>query len=593
MEFWRDVTVHRGVPFLLLNTTRVYSYGDFANARTIIPILTHNLGHIPSHNLFVVDINESALSRILIQNKFSEGSHFYVSDRYGNILTTSNRDNPSFPFDDLSILDIPCGTTYIFIEGSGRNAVLNIIHPSVLMNRSFVYISRTPMADIYSKSSTLRVYTQVVGSFTFIISLGIAFLMAKRLYVPIANVVREKDDLKSEFTKALPLILEQYLLKILSNNELFDKSESEDLVNKANISFKHPCFAVAIVIQDYTDKFFADFTSREQQLIYNTLLEIIRNLEDLAFQIFVLALNQQRLCVIVNLPADGATDIMMRLMNGFHDLLNFDEQYLTLYTGIGQAHEDFDGIYSSYEEANAVVGTLSRYSDEKIKVYAPDNAPICCFSFDEESKLYNYLAGGYHEYAIEVLKIVIGRNVANNIPEPYMKELLARLYMIGEKVLNSRGTSPEELMSDCAGHFLQNYSNLPYHDLVSYVTKLYARITEGTAKLGSKINCEFVRSYIETHFHEDIYLEKLADMYQVSFSYLSRTFKEHYGTTFQHYLANTRINHAKHLLATTNKTINEISASAGFNSRNTFIRMFKKLEGVTPTEFRINGGMTK
>ena len=90
----------------------------------------------------------------------------------------------------------------------------------------------------------------------------------------------------------------------------------------------------------------------------------------------------------------------------------------------------------------------------------------------------------------------------------------------------------------------------------------------------------------ERAYNEDIYLEKLAAEYHVSASYLSRVFKDHYGITFQQHLANTRIRHAKELLMATDQTINVISESVGFNSRNTFIRMFKKLEGVSPTEYR-------
>jgi len=587
-DFWRNVTVPRWRPFLLLNTTEVYSYGDMRNSRTVIPILTQNLGRFPSDDLLVVDINEEALSRILVRHKFTENTHFCLFDRDGNVLTSTNREDPVFPLADLAALDAAGEAgTYVFIEGSGRDAMLHIIHPTVLMNRSFYYISRTPMTDIYDKYGGIRLYTLIMISLTFVASLVFIFLATQRLYTPIGRVFKEHEDLKSEFTKALPLVLEQYLHKILSNNEMFDKSESEKLLNNADISFKYPCFATAIVLQEYTEKFFTDFTLAEQQKIYNTLLEVIKLTGDFACQVFVLVLNQSRLCVIVNLPQTASTDNVVRLLSGFHDLMAFDEQYLTLYTGIGQIHEGFDGIYHSYIEANTAAGKLSLYSDEKIVVYDPKSpVSVFNFSFDEESKLFNYLIGGYHELAEQILKIAINRNASNNTPEAYMKELLARFYMIGERALGHQGVSPKELMKDHPINFLQDYSSLPYYDLVSYITVFYARITETTAKPNRKVDCEFIREYIENNYHQDIYLEKLADEYQVSLSYLSRIFKERYGVTFQRHLANTRIRHAKNLLNDTNMTINAISEAVGFNSRNTFIRMFKNLEGVTPTEFR-------
>jgi YesN/AraC family two-component response regulator len=78
----------------------------------------------------------------------------------------------------------------------------------------------------------------------------------------------------------------------------------------------------------------------------------------------------------------------------------------------------------------------------------------------------------------------------------------------------------------------------------------------------------------------------MAERFGTSTSYLSRYFKQSVGVNFHRYLSNIRIDEAKKMLALTDKTITEIAQAVGFNNRNIFLRMFKKLEGLNPSEYR-------
>ena len=69
---------------------------------------------------------------------------------------------------------------------------------------------------------------------------------------------------------------------------------------------------------------------------------------------------------------------------------------------------------------------------------------------------------------------------------------------------------------------------------------------------------------------------------------LSREYKQYTGNTISKYIQNARMTEAKRLLTETNKSINEISEAVGYDYAISFIRTFKKFEGVTPSEFRNN-----
>jgi len=68
--------------------------------------------------------------------------------------------------------------------------------------------------------------------------------------------------------------------------------------------------------------------------------------------------------------------------------------------------------------------------------------------------------------------------------------------------------------------------------------------------------------------------------------YLSRVFKDVTGTGFMEYKLKIKIDKAKELLKGTGSTISEISDKLGFMNPESFMRIFKKVTGATPTKFR-------
>lgn len=93
-------------------------------------------------------------------------------------------------------------------------------------------------------------------------------------------------------------------------------------------------------------------------------------------------------------------------------------------------------------------------------------------------------------------------------------------------------------------------------------------------------------TYIEEHYHEDIMLVDLAEKINASEKYCSMLFKQSVGENFKTYLNNFRIERAKEILrAQPDAKISEVAERVGFNSANTFIRVFSKHVGLTPKAF--------
>lgn len=109
-----------------------------------------------------------------------------------------------------------------------------------------------------------------------------------------------------------------------------------------------------------------------------------------------------------------------------------------------------------------------------------------------------------------------------------------------------------------------------------------------TVKHDKKVNrqIDYIKSYIDTNYNEDIKLEDLSSMAYMNKFHLISEFKQSYRITPIEYLILKRIEIAKNLLISTNHTMEEISALVGFNSQSYFNQVFKKKVGQTPSQFR-------
>lgn len=101
-----------------------------------------------------------------------------------------------------------------------------------------------------------------------------------------------------------------------------------------------------------------------------------------------------------------------------------------------------------------------------------------------------------------------------------------------------------------------------------------------------KRSLQDVKEYLDSHFHEKIMLDELATNFYINKYYLTRIFKEQFGISISHYLLQQRITHAKQLLRFTDYSIEQIGQLCGIEDANYFARAFKKVEGISPGEFR-------
>lgn len=92
--------------------------------------------------------------------------------------------------------------------------------------------------------------------------------------------------------------------------------------------------------------------------------------------------------------------------------------------------------------------------------------------------------------------------------------------------------------------------------------------------------------YLQKHLSEEVSLKKLAEEFNLNVNYAGQVFRDKIGVNYQTYLANLRIEAAKSMLLTSEKPVSEIAEQVGYKDYRVFTRTFKKMENITPSQYR-------
>ena len=94
--------------------------------------------------------------------------------------------------------------------------------------------------------------------------------------------------------------------------------------------------------------------------------------------------------------------------------------------------------------------------------------------------------------------------------------------------------------------------------------------------------------YVQENFQAKLTLEEISNLFSMSTVSFNRFIKKRTGKTFVEYLNDVRIGHASRWLIERDLSISEIAYMCGFNNIANFNRIFKKIRGRTPTQYRFD-----
>ncbi len=139
-----------------------------------------------------------------------------------------------------------------------------------------------------------------------------------------------------------------------------------------------------------------------------------------------------------------------------------------------------------------------------------------------------------------------------------------------------------------SGHSLRFINEIPklFRDLQKAMDGQNYRSIHRVNDLDDARRMQDIVAYVEMYYMEELSLEKLANRFFLSREHISRKFKQQTGKPLSKYVMNLRINQAKTWLTETDESILSISLMLGYQDEKYFSKLFKKVVGITPFEYR-------
>lgn len=442
----------------------------------------------------------------------------------------------------------------------------------------------------------------------FLIGCVVSLIMSIRLYKPLKEVVtkisnftssNEKNDV-NELQKIYNVfenldqknsllmvemsyknsLLKDYLLNSLLFGEESDSTEDEEKQLRKIFTYGS-CFVVANIMYDDLKS----YDLSDQGIGVNEKI-VINNLEKLCDDsiCFEIIKKKEQLLLIFNFNSEEDVEKIKNLSASVQSKYKEMTQK-SITVSVGSVVNDLNLVKTSYIKCMHI----SQYR----LIYGLNSMLIYDEIIDKNN---NNISDDLSEYEIKELlindqkdrlnQVLINKFInlnANSSPEKIFNEFYKYI-----RVIKSLASGNDEIFEKAK----RISTNLPETNQELYENLL--EISEDTidflnSKKQSKAKAVKIMEYLQLNFADtNLTLEKVAEFFNISPSYLSRYFKMEIGISPAKFLDGVRLEYASKLLTETNLSIKEIVGQCGYVDINNFTVKFKKAYGITPTNYRNN-----
>jgi two-component system response regulator YesN len=268
----------------------------------------------------------------------------------------------------------------------------------------------------------------------------------------------------------------------------------------------------------------------------------------------------------------------------------------TVTVGVGNAVSQITGIQQSYEEASEALKYKSSLGGNRVieleQVWARSPGGEASKHVQTIRSLAQSFRLGEEDWVIKMNKLFddLGSDIFTR--DDIVSLMNYMMYHIFREISDFSVEIKEIWTKDALPRMndLLNQFETP-DDLRSGCLKLFSdaltRIEGQRDHRDNRQLIQQVKVYVELHFdNPDLSLTHLGDAFQISSKYVSQLFKEAFGEKFSDYLTRIRVESAKTWLAETDLPVQDIAVKAGYVHTFSFIRVFKKMVGMTPGDYR-------
>lgn len=567
--------------------------------------------------MLLVTINPENLTKLLNKTMVFEDEVWLITDYDDNIVLSGS----DFSEEETNTIPIPGqkarSTGYLRWQGE-QYAYYYLASPSLGQN----------FYAFYSLNNIIRQFLGIIPfmflslAVVFGIGLMLAFHYARKNYAPIRklvalsppfapeqpagdefsfianslrNLTSENDGLRQSLEAYMPVIRNNLMNRLILNADITEADRQE--LARYSIVFPENCFFICVISMEainlHSEEMLDDLPA--SNVLFISYIE--EYFKDKQITFYPAEMYTGNYALLINCSS-GELD---RIRELFGSLAPFIRKKLSsdvdidLRIGISSVKENpsnFKQLY--YQAVHAAEYQFHTSADRKISSlqviwYDELNQKRKIsynFTFNDELKLINLIKSGQKQEALSFADSVLDDFFSQGrVRREDAFYIFNQLLFICAKVIHETQTRISDIVD-----FQKLLSLTLFSQMNEYTMSCISATCDMILNLQSSAESslsERIVQYIRDNFGNcSLDLTCLADQFHVTPIYVSKSVKKVSGFSFIDYLNRLRIDNAKSLLSTTERSVRDIASDVGYDSDKNFIRVFKKYEGVTPGQYR-------
>ena len=395
----------------------------------------------------------------------------------------------------------------------------------------------------------------------------------------------ERKDLREQVKKNRTDLVDKLLLDLLNGNVVGNIEAQLDFLGIND--FIGGEFQVAVM--EIPDNQLEELIEEEKYLLNLEFYQQIKRLANVnSYQSYVVNHHRNQVALIIMKPDQDLPAHLEEILTQTQLALK-----VGLVCGSGRKYQDLTDLSLSYREACSAL--QYRYLFGLNRVFFINDLNPDTQSYHkilnslQRNPIFDNLKIGADLVIKDDLRKIIDDMRSAGINSELSKMAAGNLILLTFTTLSELGYNAGEIFGDDDA-ILANLNRVESLEeleqlLISFFNKINTHIRQKRTSINHQL-VEEIRCYLDENFAQDITLSAMANRYKISPGYLSLLFTERTGKNFIDYLTERRIKKAKELLKHSDLKIYEISNAVGYNDSFYFSNCFKKVAGVSPSEYR-------